>query len=215
MPAATETLAQARPFRAQHPRHWSTHIGGDEAFAACVGAQEPDAALLHLPHRAGQVRDRDDGNRIGRAARRLGHGGVDADGPVLGDDDRLRPERIGAAQTGAEVVRIRHAVQHQQQRRCLSRLEYVVQRDVRQRVVDDGHDALVPPVSSQRVETGAIDGVHGHARRFRARHQVAQACVLPPRKHIEVVDRIRTLAQPRGDGVKTEQGARSGHSMVV
>ena len=70
--------------------------------------------------------------------------GVEADGAVLRHDHRVRAERIGVAQAGAEVVRIGDAVEHQQQRRLRERIEHVVERDVRHRRVDDRHDALVP-----------------------------------------------------------------------
>ena len=39
------------------------------------------------------------------------------DGAVLGHDHRVRAERVGAAQAGAEVVRIGDAVEHEHQRR--------------------------------------------------------------------------------------------------
>jgi hypothetical protein len=89
---------------------------------------------------------------------------LDADGAILGDDDRLGAEGIGAAQAGAEIVRIGDAVEDQQQRRLGDRLEHIVERHVRQRVIDDRDDSLMVAVPGQRVEARVIDGMHGHSR---------------------------------------------------
>ena len=77
-------------------------------------------------------------------------------------------ERVGAAQARAEVVRIGHAVEDQQQRRLRRRLEHVVEGDVRHPRVHDGHDALVPLVAGQRDEPRAVDRMHGDVARRRA-----------------------------------------------
>ena len=89
--------------------------------------------------------------------------------------------------------------------------EDVVQRHVRQRIVDDGHHALVAPVAGQRVEPRGVDRMNRTRRRFGARDEIADARVLPAREHIEIVHGIRPLAQAGGDGVESEQGAGGGH----
>ena len=93
---------------------------------------------IHTPRsfssreRAREVGDGDDRHGVRRAARRLRDRRVDADRAVLRHDDRVRAERIGAAQARAEVVRIGDAVEHEQQRAARARrVEHVVERDVR------------------------------------------------------------------------------------
>ena len=101
-------------------------VGVEQALAAGIGAENPDALLLHVPQRAREIGHRDHRDRVGGAARGLGHRRVDADRAVLRHDDRMRAERVGAAQAGAEIVRVGHAVQNQQQRRFGERIEDVV-----------------------------------------------------------------------------------------
>ncbi len=92
--------------RAQHPGDGSGHVGVDQTLAVLVGTEQPDAVLLELAHRPRQIRHRDDRNGFGGPARRLGDGRIDADGAILRHDHGLRAERVGAAQAGAEIVRI-------------------------------------------------------------------------------------------------------------
>jgi hypothetical protein len=138
-------------------------------------------------------------------------GTVSADGAILGHDHRLRAEGVRAAQARPEVVRIGHSVEHQQQRWSLSRFEDVVQRDVRQRVVDDRHHALVLPMARKCEQPRGIDRMHAYVRRVGPRDEIAQARILPAGKHIEIVHGVRALAQAGGDRVKAEQGAGGGH----
>ncbi len=84
---------------------------------------------------------------------------------------------------------------------------------MRQRVVDDGDHALVLAVAGQCVEPRAVDRVDRDICRFGPRNQVADPSVLPARRDIEIVHRVRALAQARGDGVEAEQGAGGGHRM--
>ncbi len=72
----------------------------------------------------------------------------------------MHAECVCAAQAGAEVVRVGHAIEHQQQRRFGRAVEDVFERDVRQRAVDDGDDALVPVVPGHGLQATLVDGLH-------------------------------------------------------
>jgi hypothetical protein len=113
------SAAACPAFGAQHQRQRAG--AGRPGRAVCPASSlvptTADAALLQLVQRARQVGHHQVGHGLGRAAGHLGHGGVDAHGVVLGCDDRMRTGAVGHAQAGAQVVRVGHAVEHQQQRR--------------------------------------------------------------------------------------------------
>jgi hypothetical protein len=78
-------------------------------------AVDPHALLLQLAQAARQVGHPHHRHAVRRAGRGLAHGGVDLHRLVLRDHHRGRARRRRAAQAGAQVVRILHAVEHQQQ----------------------------------------------------------------------------------------------------
>ena len=96
------------------------------------------------------------GTRFGGAGRDLAHRRREAGRPVARHDDRVRAGGIGGAQAGAEVVRVLHAVQHQQQRRRGRAIEQLVQRAFAQRTArresadTRPDDARRPPVDRAR-----------------------------------------------------------------
>lgn len=80
------------------------------------GTDDPQPLLLQLLQRARQVGHRHQRHHFGSAAGDLAHRGVEGRRLVLGHDHRLHSGSIGGAQAGAEIVRIGHPVEHQQQR---------------------------------------------------------------------------------------------------
>ncbi len=162
---------------------------------------------LEVPQRPREIGDGDDRDRVGGAARCLGHRRIDPDRAVLRDDDRVRAERVGVAQAGAEVVRIGDAVEDEQQRRFGERVEHVVQRDVGNRGVDDGDDALVPVRTGERTETLVVGHVDRAASGFGARGEITRARVVSRRSEIDGAHRRRPLPQPRGHRVETMERA--------
>ena len=204
--------AQPRPFGAQHPGERPRQVGVEQVFgAAGLGAGQPHAAILELAQRPGKIGDGDDRHRVRRARGRLGDRRIDADRAVLGHDHRVRAERVGAAQARAQVVRIGHAVEHQQQRRLVETFEHVVERAVRQRRVDFGDDALVPVAAGDRIEPLVVDRMHGHAGAFRTLDQLARTTVVARRDHVDRAHAFRMLAQSRGDGVEAGEITGVGH----
>jgi hypothetical protein len=91
----------------------------------------------------------------------------------------------------------------------------VVERDARQRVVDDGHDALVARMPGEIGKALLVDDVHGNARRRRALHEVAHARILAAAACIQRLHAAGMRAQPRRHGVETEQDARDGNGRLA
>ena len=70
----------------------------------------------------------------------------------FGRDHRVRAGAVGHAQAGAEVVRVGDAVEHQQQRVALDRVERVVERMAHRHRLDARHHALVAVRAAQLVQ---------------------------------------------------------------
>ena len=110
-------LAQPRPLGAQHQHHpaLQVHLVG-QLRAVGVGADHPQARFLQQLQRAREIGHRDDRRRFGRARRHLAGSGIELRGAILRHDHGERAASIGGAQAGAEVVRILHAIEHEQHR---------------------------------------------------------------------------------------------------
>ena len=133
------------------------------------------------------------------------------DRAILRDDQRVHAERIRAAQAGAEVVRIGHAVEHQQQRRLGRAFEDIFQRNVRQRTVDDGDDALVPLVPGHGLQAPFVDGLHVDRRGLGALDQFAHAAIAARGVDVKRLYAFRVIPQARNDRVEAEQEAGGFH----
>ena len=93
----------------------------------------------------------------------------------------MRPCPIGHAQTRAQVVRIGHAIQHQQQRDLAFRqlVEVVIQGMALQQSLDPGHHALVTVAATQLGQAQTIAGDDAHAAVLGALHELAHAHIAP------------------------------------
>ncbi len=101
----------------------------------------------------------------------------------------MRAEPVGDAQAGAEIVRILHAIEHQQQRRLGKGVEDVVQmRAAALSPQTRRHDALVAGVAGQPIETFAR---HGHGPQARPAGRLDQVA------HARVVARSPARRAPR------------------
>src|SRR5207245_11023202 len=87
----------------------------------------PDALLLHPFQGPGEVGYPRNRTMLQRSGRRLERGGRDARSPVLRQYDAVRPERVRAADQGAEILRIGDAVEDEEQRRAAEAGEQIVQ----------------------------------------------------------------------------------------
>ena len=104
-------------------------------------------------------------HHFGGATGDLAHHRGQAGGLVPRHYDRMDRGRIGAAQAGAEVVRIRYPVQHQQERLGLSRGQAVQQAGQivlgqLGRLYHLGHDALVIVALGFIIERLAVHALH-------------------------------------------------------
>ena len=201
---------QPLAFRAQDPGDRTGQVRREQALAAGIRTCDPYTRFLHFAQRPRKVGHGDDRDRVGGAAGRFRDSSVDADRAVLRHDHRMRAERVCAAQAGAQVVRIGDAVEHEQQRRLRWMLEDIGERDVRQRGIDLGDDALMALRSRELVEAPVIDGVNAHASRFRPLDQLARPVVTTAGGHEQLAQRLRVLAQPCGDRVESDDEPRFG-----
>jgi hypothetical protein len=184
-----------------------------ERLAAGVGADHPDVALLELADRAREVGHGDDRHGVGRAGAALATVALTPTARSLGTIDRHGAEGVGAAHARAEVVGIGHAVEDQQQRRLGGRIEDVVERDVRQGVVDD---ATTPWCGrALRVRRGArastrwIAMLEASARATRSRIRGSSR----PDSDVQRVHGLRPLAQARRHRVESEKRSSGRHGL--
>ncbi len=117
----------------------------------------------------------------------------------------MRAERVRAPQARPQVVRVGDAVQDQQQRRFGRMLEHVAERDMGHRGVDGRDDTLVTLVPCKLVEPALVDRMHANAGDLRALDQVARPSVVPSRGDVQLAHGCRSLAQPGGDCVKSDE----------
>ena len=100
------------------------------------------------------------GHGFGRTTGDLGHGGVDAGGVVFGGDHRMRAGPVGDAQAGPQVVRVGHAVEHQQQRLrdtgSFELFEQLVERTHLCDGIDARHHALMAVAAAHFGEPHAV-----------------------------------------------------------
>ncbi len=85
------------------------------SLAGHVRTHQPDAGIAQAAQGSREVGDLNEGDMPDRAARHLAHHRGNADGAVPGDDHRMSAGGVRGTQAGAEVVRVLHAVKHQQQ----------------------------------------------------------------------------------------------------
>ena len=112
-------------------------------------------------------------------------------------------------------MRIGHTVEHEQQRWLRRGFQDIIQRDVRQRGIGHGDDALMAIVTGELHEAIFIGDVDGNAGRFRASDKVAKTRIAARAQYIERLDRIGPSAQPRRDGVEAEEKPRGGHPIPL
>ena len=121
------------------------------------------AAVLQAAHGARQIGDHQVGHGVGGAAGHTLDGAVQAHRAVSRRDHRVHAGRVGRAQAGAQVVRIGHAVQDQQQRRPFDHIEHFI--DVHRQLAFFGqrHHALVAGAARQAVQALHADRMQAAA----------------------------------------------------
>jgi hypothetical protein len=135
---------------------------------------------------------------------------------ILGRDHRMRSRAIGHAKARAEVVRIGHAVQHQQQRLadavCLQLLQQFVQRmHLGHGLHASGH-ALVAMAASQLGKAFAVGLDQPDAGRLGAVEELAHARIAARGLVVDLDDGLGRGLHAHADGVEAEEnfGGRHG-----
>ena len=151
--------------------------------------------------RAGDVRDLGDGHVLARSGRNFCDGARHAGRAALGNHHAVRAGRVGRAQDRAQIVRIFHAIEHDDQRifRALGGdhiFEIVVLFGRR-----DGDHALMRRVARQFVEFGALQETHVHAESPAIFNQALQADVVALLGHADPLKRPPARLQRLGNGI--------------
>ncbi len=120
----------------------------------------------------------------------------------------MRAGTVGHAQAGAQVVRIGHAVEHQQQRLLdavgLQLFEQLVERmDLRDGFHAGGH-ALVPVAAGELGDAQRIGFDEARSRLLRALEELAHARVAPRGLVVDLDDGLRRGLQAHAHGVEAE-----------
>ncbi|MNZ30437.1 hypothetical protein D3C78_477080 [compost metagenome] len=192
---------------AHHQRHGAGQLGLIEVVVRLAGgADDPDAALLQLTQGAGQVGDLNERHHFGGATGDLAHYGGQAGGLVPRHYHRMDPGRIGAAQAGAEVVRVSHPIEHQQER-----LGLLIGQAVQQagqvvlgqlgRLYHLGHDALVIVALGFIIERLAVHALHLDAEGFQLGQQGLQPVVITALEGPYLDETLRGALKQRGYSV--------------
>jgi hypothetical protein len=204
--------AHAGALGAQDQGGSTAEIGvGHGAGGLVVGADDEDVPVLQLPQGAGQVGDGEIGHRIGGAGSSLdGHRGQ-AGGTVLGGDDRVHAEGVGAAQAGAQVVGIGDAVQDQQQGRLGQFLQHRIQILGELDGIGQGHHALgLAP--GHLLDAGALGQDQAHALVLGGLDQVLGAAVAASLIQVDDLDALRVVTQAGDDGMKAVDDLALAHA---
>jgi len=131
---------------------------------------------------------------------------------ILRRDHRVGAGTVGHPQAGAQVVRIGHAVEDQQERRLPQGVEQVVQRTRRRQRLDAGDHALVAAAAGQARQAQAVRLDRAQARFLGLLQELPHAGVLAGRVDVELQDGFRCRAQAHPDRMEAEQDFRGrGH----
>ena len=181
-----------------------------------VGAHQPYVAILQLAHGPRQIRHHDIRHGFGRAARNALHGTVQAHGAVARRNDRMHAGRVGRAQASAQIVRVGHAIQYQQQRGLglvFQQIQHLV--DVDRQLAAASASATTPwcrvpraRPSSRSTGTGCTRILAACACSINDLH----ALVAARRLDVELFDGVWCMAQARSHGMKAGQNLMRRHS---
>ena len=206
----------ALALRAKHPRQRAAQLGVIELRgSSLVGTDYPDAEFLEFAQGARKIGYRDIGHGLGGAARDFRHHRRDAHRPVLGRDYRMHAKCIGNAQARAEVVRVLHAIEHQQQRRARQILEHRVQIVPWLGGEHPRRHTLMARMPGQPVETLCIHRNDAHCMTACQPYQILRPRIVARAVEIDLLHARGVLAQAAHHGVKAVDDMRISHSEIV
>ena len=219
----TGELTQARPLGAHDEGDRTREVGlGCGLRGLARGAHYPEAGVLEVAQAAREIGDHHHRRGLRGARRDLADRGVELRGPVARDDDGERAAGIGGAQTGTEVVRVLHTVEHQKQRpeRRTALLRRLLQApELRRETVlvpsrqrtDLGHDALMDALDRELLQPS---GIHTLDRALRPRgggEQRGHAGILAAARDEQPQHALRIALEQRLHRVQAVHPLRSAH----
>ena len=123
---------------------------------------------------------------------------------------------VGHTQAGSQIVRIGHAVQHQQQRRLLQVVEQIVQRTLLADLADAGHHPLVAMAATQTRQAQAIGLDQVDVRLLGALQKLPHARIAPAgiKKYLD--HRLRRHFEAHANGVEAKDDfVGCGHGVII
>ncbi len=206
-------VVQAVSFGAQYQR--AIHVVVDfvvEAVAALVESHGPDIFLLELFNRAVDVGDLGHRHVLRRTCRRLRHRRIHSHGAALGNDDAIHTGGIGRAQNRAQVVRIFHAVEHDQERPLTTAfLQQVFDVGIFLRRSNCDH-SLVVAGRREAIQVRTRNGAHRHAQRAALADDLVHALIVAFARHADVLEGTSAGLQRFQNGV---DAVNDGHRKSV
>ena len=112
---------------------------------------------------------------------------------------------LGSSDNRAQVVRIGHAIQHQQQRRRLQPIQQIVQRARALQLLHARGHALMARAARQAGQAQAIGLNHARARFLHTRQKLLHAGIAPRSVHINLDHGSRRDLEPHTHGMKAKQ----------
>ena len=119
----------------------------------------------------------------------------------------VHPHGVGDPQARAEVVRIGHPVQQQQEGGLRQALEQLLEVGGAGHRLDPRHDPLVPGIAGETGKTRFVHGNDACPTRLGQRRQLAQPRIPAPGVHVDLAHAVGPVPQPCGYRVKTHQQA--------
>ena len=152
-----DIVAQPLALRAQHQRDpGRPQRLGQRGLRLAGQPDPPEARRRHVVERAGEIDHPRPGHRLQRPARRLGQRARFARRVPVLRDDAERVERGGRAQDGADIVRVRDLIEHQQRPAVRRLVEQVGEQDVVQTLDLRDHALMRRVARHQPAEIGGV-----------------------------------------------------------
>nr|DAL08847.1 MAG TPA_asm: hypothetical protein [Caudoviricetes sp.] len=191
---------------AHHQRHRAGHFALEDGMVSfSCGADNPDVVLLQQTQRTRQVGDADQRHIFRRAAGHFFGGGVQRGRTIFRHDNRVHTGRIRAAQTGAQIVRVGDAIQHQQER-FVQALQQI--RQIALLILTAGfypcHDALMHPAFDLTVEPFTLRQLNDDPLSFQRGDHGLQATIVAAFEDKDFLKTLWSTFQQRLHGMDTK-----------
>ena len=198
--APAHQVVQSLAFGAEHDG--AVHVVVEFVVAlraALVEADGPHVAFFQLVQRARDVGDARDRQMLGRSRRSLHRGARQSRGAPLGNDDAVGAGAIGGANERAQVVRVFHAVEHDQEAvLAVALFEQRVHVGVLL-AAGDGDDALMGVGVGGAIELLARQEADLHSAGAAVVNQALHPLIMPLARDADVLEAARARLQRLAD----------------